>query len=146
MLAPFSSKGRWLPRWFTRCKRAPFFPHHFYHFLFGSFYFFSIACRYLPACAQDLAGYQSDLAAYLVGARPEVYGNIVDAVSALDAAVEAFPHHSPPLEQADFALASIKPAGEAVRVAVDAAEGLCMASLWPTATYQQMLLTMQNEA
>jgi glutamine synthetase len=100
---------------------------------------------FIPALAKDLATY-SGASAALAGDRPNVYAAVADRAATLDQVLEAFPHDGDELEQADYCLNSIKEAALELREVVDAAEVLCESSLWPVPSYEDMLLSVQNDA
>jgi glutamine synthetase len=100
---------------------------------------------FLPALAKDLQNYNGP-AAGLSGNRAELYAEVASRTAALDAAVNGFPHDADEEAQADYALDNIKTANLALREVVDQAELLCEDSLWPVPSYEDMLLSVQNDA
>lgn len=91
----------------------------------------------LPALAKDLKAYQgSDLA----GNRPAAYSAVASEATKL-ADLMNDESSEPPQARADFFAGKVKPQLEALRLAVDTAEELCDAGLWPVPSYHKMLFS-----
>ena len=91
---------------------------------------------FLPACAKDLEKYKGF--EKLGGNRKAVYDGIVEQLEKLKSLFEKKPHSSLP-EEASYLCESIKPQMVALRAAVDKAEGLMEASIYPYPTYEEMI-------
>merc|ERR1712139_606074 len=87
----------------------------------------------LPACAKDLATYKDTPA--LAGSRAKLYETISTETDKLSALMKAVPHDDLPKE-AEYLCETVKPQMAAIRAAVDEAEGLLEASLYPYPTYE----------
>ncbi|CAE7823401.1 glnA3 [Symbiodinium sp. CCMP2592] len=91
---------------------------------------------FLPACAKDLDKYKG--VDKLTGSRKTVYENVVDQVEKLQAVYKAKPHTSL-AEEATYLCDTVKAQMAALRAAVDKAETMIEASLYPFPTYEQMI-------
>merc|ERR1712217_440725 len=90
----------------------------------------------LPACAKDLATYKD--APALAGGRAKLYETISTETDKLSALMKAVPHDDL-AKEAEYLCETVKPQMAAIRAAVDEAEGLLEASLYPYPTYEAML-------
>merc|ERR1712014_124618 len=90
----------------------------------------------LPACAKDLATYKD--APALAGGRAKLYETISTETDKLSALMKAVPHDDL-AKEAEYLCETVKPQMAAIRAAVDEAEGLLEASLYPYPTYESML-------
>merc|ERR1712003_272061 len=90
----------------------------------------------LPACAKDLAIYKD--APALAGGRAKLYETISTETDKLNALMKAVPHDDL-AKEAEYLCETVKPQMAAIRAAVDEAEGLLEASLYPYPTYEPML-------
>ena len=90
---------------------------------------------YLPALAKDLKTYEgTDLA----GSRAAVYAKVAEETAKLETAVHGIPSGDSD-EVANYMAYTVKVQMNELRAAVDAAEILCDANLWPFPTYTDML-------
>lgn len=89
----------------------------------------------LPACAQDLARYNSS---GLDGGRKVAYKALADVTAALEAVIGAWPNDDI-VTEANYAANEVKSAMAAVRAAHDAAEVLIASDIYPFPTYDEML-------
>eukprot|EP00435_Cladocopium_sp_Y103_P049337 s564_g14.t2 len=90
----------------------------------------------LPACAKDLEKYKGF--EKLGGNRKAIYDAILDQLEKLKTAFDKKPHSSLEAE-ATYLCDTIKPQMVALRAAVDKAEGVMEASIYPYPTYEQMI-------
>ena len=77
----------------------------------------------LPACAKDLSAFRDT---GLGARRKELYASVEALTEELRTAIESFPDGDGERDRAHYALRSIKPAMEAVRVAADRAASVCV--------------------
>jgi len=91
---------------------------------------------FIPACTKDLATYKDFPA--MGGDRSSVYQSVVKEVTKLKT-VLADAHKPSLAEEATYLCSTVKPQMVALRAAVDAAEGLMEASLYPYPTYETLI-------
>mmetsp|Transcript_122354 Transcript_122354/g.172179 ORF Transcript_122354/g.172179 Transcript_122354/m.172179 type:complete len:120 (+) Transcript_122354:3-362(+) len=90
----------------------------------------------MPACAKDLEKYKGF--EKFAGNRKAMYDSIMDELEKLKATFAKKPHTSLAAE-ATYLCDTIKPQMVALRAAVDKAEGVMEASIYPYPTYEQMI-------
>jgi glutamine synthetase len=91
---------------------------------------------FIPACTKDLATYKDFPA--MGGDRATVYESIVKEVTKLKT-IMADAHKPSLAEEAAYLCNTVKPQMSALRAAVDKAEGLLEASLYPYPTYETLI-------
>eukprot|EP00490_Sorites_sp_Unknown_P012186 CAMPEP_0114648018 /NCGR_PEP_ID=MMETSP0191-20121206/6123_1 /TAXON_ID=126664 /ORGANISM="Sorites sp." /LENGTH=694 /DNA_ID=CAMNT_0001861211 /DNA_START=96 /DNA_END=2180 /DNA_ORIENTATION=- len=90
----------------------------------------------LPACAKDLEKYKGF--EKFAGQRKAIYDSILEELEKLKTSYAKKPH-SGLAQEATYLCDSIKPQMAALRAAVDKAEGVMEASMYPYPTYEQMI-------
>jgi len=90
----------------------------------------------MPACAKDLEKYKGF--EKFAGNRKAMYDSIMDELEKLKTSFAKKPHTSLAAE-ATYLCDTIKPQMVALRAAVDKAEGVMEASIYPYPTYEQMI-------
>lgn len=95
----------------------------------------------IPACAEDLSGYEGTS---LAGNREAVYTALASNVTALKSALDGLPDDEPS-KQARYCADVIKPAMETLREDCDEAEGLIKSEIYPFPKYREMLFAHHTE-
>lgn len=90
----------------------------------------------VPACAKDLSIYKD--APKMAGERPRVYESIMAENKKLKSVLEKVPSDDSEKE-AFYYCETVKPQMETLRSAVDKAEALMAAELYPFPSYEQLL-------